>query len=333
MSENKQENVETVNFAETRYPILLYQNTSINAKPPYKVLRFSNGDYIQLIDMRCAQFHDDLIKGGSYSIALFSLKEGETELIRQAPDKLDRLANLMYEHIPADRFVRASVVKANQPYDIQLAPKCESIDEMLNPDEKPTKVELAKPTDAESQSAEAQEIGRFDLHIVPDVLSDEQREKYVFAPIRAAHRIEKAELDGLSLTELMSVAFVTSKCNVDRKPQFYKDAKEANFKLLLNLVAEYLLRDAFFAIFDRMEQGSVKLYNNGVPFTPIFSSREAAESVISENERMECVEIAENKADFFRKNLDRGIVQFIVDGNPVTLSVQGFCNFMTDAQA
>lgn len=328
MSENKQENVETVNFAETRYPILLHQNTSINAKPPYKVLRFSNGDYIQLIDMRCARFHDALIGGGSYSIALFSIKDEETALIESNPQKLDMLAHLMYEHIPADRFIRASVVKANQPYDIHVATERESIDDMLSSDEKPAKVELSKPTATQSRPTEAQDIGHFDLRIVPDILSDEQREQYVFAPIRSAHRLQASELNGLNLTELMSVAFVTSRCNVDRRPQFYKDAKEANFKLLLNLAAAWLKGNAFYAIYDRAEKGAVKLYNNGVAFTPVFSSREAAERVITGNDRMECVEISQDKAEFFRKNLENGVVQFIIDENPTTLSVQGFCNFM-----
>ena len=128
----------------------------------------------------------------------------------------------------------------------------------------------------------------------------------------------------------MSVAFVISKCNVDRMPQFHKNAKEANFRTALNAAAEWLKNNPFYAICEKEEQQPVKLFNNGVPFTPVFSSREPAEAVACGNDRVECVEVAYNKVEFFSMLLAMGIVQFIADSNPVTLAVQGYLKFMSE---
>ena len=350
MSENNRPNTDNAVQEEIKYPIILHQNNSINAKPPYKVLRFENGVFMQLIDMHCRKFSDPAISGGSYSIALFKIKEEEAALIQSRPDRLDYLANMLYEHIPQDRFVRASVIRENKPYDIRVHTECTSIDaaaeekvqETIEPAVLPEVEESAASEDifrhSESEEAEqtkaaeqpAPTVGRLDLRIVPDVLSDAQRETYVFAPLRSARRLAPADFEAMNVTELVSVAFVTSKCNMQNLPRASKDAQEANFRMLLGLIAERLKQNPFYIIYDRTEEAPVKLFNNGVPFTPVFSQKEMAEATVNANDRMECVEIAINKDDFFRSLLEKGIVQFIVDGNPLTLAVQGYYNYMSN---
>lgn len=343
MSEMNQQTAETASQAEVKYPIVLHQNTSINAKPPYKVLRFANGDFIQLIDMYSRRFSDASVGKGAYSIALFKITEEETALIEICPQKLDALAGMLYAHVPADRFIRASVVKENKPFDIKVTPGCASLNDVPAPVEAPAPkaVTVDGWTPAEQKidpfahdavpAKPQQDIGEIHLNIVPDVLNDQQREQYVFAPIRFAHRLTAEETAGLDITELLSAAFVTSKSNVSRMPQFNKDAKDANFKLLLTVIAEWLKNNPFYMVYDRTEEAPVKLFNNGVPFTPLFTSSTRAERVIFGNDKLECVEVSVNKADFFRLLLDRGIVQFIVDGNPLTLSSQGYYNFMSNS--
>lgn len=338
MTENSYSNAENMDQEAVKYPIILYQNNSINAKPPYKVLRFENGVFMQLIDMHCRKFNSPAVSGGSYSVALFRMKEEEAELVQSRPERLDFLAKMLYEHIPADRFVRASVIRENKAYDIKISTDCQSIDGnaaeaasgAASEAETNACAEKAEPFKAAETEQPAQNIGRLDLRIVPDVLNDLQRETYVFAPVRAARCISAAELDGLSVTELVSVAFVTSKCNMSRMPQASLNAREENFRLLLGLIAQRLKNHSFFIIYDKTEESSVKLFNNGVPFTPVFSGRSAAESAVAGNDRMECVEISINKDDFFRQLIEKGIVQFIVDGNPLTLAVQGFYKYMSN---
>ncbi len=337
MSEFNNQNIESAYQPEIKYPIILHQNNAISAKPPYKVLRYPNGDFIQLIDMHCRKFNDPAVAPGAYSIALFRIKPEESLLINTRPDRLDLLAQMLYDHIPADRFVRASVVRENKPYDITVEPLCRTIDraeEQAAPvfDEIPhldpvPAVSVRKPEPAATQPLS--DIGRLDLRIMPDVLNDYQREMYVFAPVRAAREISAAELTALSFTELMSVAFVTSNCNVERMLQFNRNAKEANLRTVLNAAAARLKNNSFYAIYDKAEGAPVKLFNNGVPFTPVFSAKELADAVIYGNDRVECMEIASGKTEFFRALLDHGIVQFIVDSNPLTLSVQGYCIFMS----
>ncbi|MBQ3574146.1 MAG: hypothetical protein IJA26_00620 [Clostridia bacterium] len=366
MTENNIPNFENANPAEVKYPIILHQNNSINAKPPYKVLRFENGVFMQLIDMGSRKFNDAAVSGGSYSIALFKIKEEEAAMAQTRPERLDYLARMLYEHIPEDRFVRASVIVSGRPIDIRVKFGCPSIDgnaqagqdtldqvvvfteataapvqpampTMQRPAAEPVRTEPAAPVFREAAPAlrpavyePVRDIGRIDLRVRPDILRDDQRETCVFAPIRHGRSIMPADVAGLSLTELVSAAFVTVNCNVGRMPQFSKDAKDSNFKTLMNVIAERLKDNPFYVICDSADKLPVRLFNNGVPFTPVFSDRMLAEMCIYGNDRVECVEIAAGKAEFFHELMNRGIVQFIVDSNPLTLAVQGYYNYMAN---
>ena len=321
MSENNRPNA-VENVEAIRYPIILHQNNSISAKPPYKVLRYESGVYMQLIDLNCAKFNSPSVSGGAYSIALFKIREEEALLAQTKPERLDFLANMLYEHIPADRFVRASVIRENKPIDIKVNTECRTIDSAAA-----TRSE-AEESKVNAAQMPVKDIGRLNLNIKADVLSDEQRERYVFEPLRTGKYLAKADIEGLSLTEIVSAAFVTSRCNVARISRAGVAARDENFKFLLGAIAENLRENAFYAICEKESKAYVRLFNNGVPFTPVFSEKALAEGVIGENENVECVEIADRKAEFFRALDSSGVVQLIVDENPLTLSIKGFARYM-----
>jgi len=329
MSEFNHQNAENAAQAEIKYPIVLHQNTSINAKPPYKLLRYSNGDFMQLIDMRCQRFSDPAVSGAAYAIALFSIKPEESALIESKPDRLDFLAAMLYAHVPADRFVRASVVKDGRPVDIKVQPGCASIDKEVQEDTVVFEEAVAVP-ESSGKTVKKQDPGCVNLVIKPDVLTDEQRDFFVFAPIRSARRLNEDDIQALSLTELMSLVFVYSKCDVSRFPQPNVDVKNDNFNFLLNAAAKWMRDNTFYTVHDLLNDELLKLSNNGTPFALVFSERAMAETVIGGNENLECREVGGDKAAFFGMLVDAAVPQFIADANPTTLSTRGYMNYMAN---
>jgi len=126
-SDVKQEFINT--DEEVKYPVTVFENRNISANPPYIVLKFAEGYCIQIIDFLSRQFFDsDTVQGEGYSIALFKITDEEVEWAKNSnKDALDKLANALYNSIPADRFLKASVVVNNEQKDINVAPKCQSL--------------------------------------------------------------------------------------------------------------------------------------------------------------------------------------------------------------
>lgn len=321
MSEFNCQNAENAAQAEIKYPIVLHQNTSADAKPPYKVLRYPNGDFIQLIDIGCKRFNDPSISGASYAIALFRVRPEEVDIIETKPERLDFLASMLYAHVPEDRFVRASVVIANKPVDIKVKAGCKTID-------KAREVEETLVYEDPLPEKERKDPGRIDLAIRADILTDYQRDTLVFAPLRSCARLNGDDIAGLTPAELMSLAFVYSKCDLSRFAAENSAARNDNFNYLLNAVAEWFKTHAFYTLYDLANDMPLMLYNNGAPFTAVFSECAMAEGAIAGNELVECRPVEDAKAEYFRCLLDNGIEQFIVDGNPTTLSAQGYMNYM-----
>lgn len=80
----KSNQTEASQIFSTKYPIVLFENTAINARPPYKILQFKDGVFIQIIDLMCRRFND-ICTIGNYSIALFKIYANEVEWIKLIP--------------------------------------------------------------------------------------------------------------------------------------------------------------------------------------------------------------------------------------------------------
>lgn len=119
---------------KSSYPITLYENCNISTEPPYKVLKFPEGIYVQVVDLFCRRFFDfqSLPLNGTYSVALFRLKPEEVSWIPSNIDKFENLVKKLYKNIPADRFVKALEVSPENetpPRDLIIRSLCETIDE------------------------------------------------------------------------------------------------------------------------------------------------------------------------------------------------------------
>lgn len=287
------------------YPILLYENAAINARPPYKVLRFEDGDYMQIIDLTCSRFGGiATVACSGYSIALFRMKQNETEWISSNTDQLDRMAALFYERIPNDRFVKASFVQSDGSMsDLAIRPLCDSVDDLL-------KLSAVKKG----------------LSLIGDTLTNEEKEKYVYTPVRNGIKYTKEFVSELSLRKIMSAVYVLANMNDSNLSTVSKETKNQNQGFLFSMAADWLKTKPFYVLCDVVSAQPIKLENNGIPFTCVFTEEELMNEAINEiggNAGVCRVLISSDKSEFFLSLLQNGIVQIVVEKSPMPLSTNG----------
>ncbi|MBE6783233.1 MAG: hypothetical protein E7536_04405 [Ruminococcaceae bacterium] len=292
ISENKTQN----NVNENQ---VIFENRAISADPPYVILKLDGAYYIQLFDLMCRRFFDITnCMSENYAIALFRLRENELSWIQNDTGKLDQLAKRLFDQIPRDRFVKASLITPDgQMLPLSVTPHCDSIDQPV---------------------MEAM----LQLNIVEDILSDAQKEKYIFSSIRSGVSLTKDDVKDLSLRELLSVVFVTRACSVDGYPEYIQEVKRANSGFVLCMVADWLKHNPFYIITD-YKDNPIKMQDHGIPFTCVYSSRELAEETINGVPMLKTVVVDSNKPDFWKKLMSKGFVQICADNSPVTLTVEG----------
>lgn len=290
------------NTAASKFPVVLYENTAINARPPYKILQFEDGVYIQIIDFMCRKFNDiSMMDRGNYSIALFKIKTNEIEWIKTSPEKFNNLANVLYENIPADRFVKASIVLENNTlFDIAVRPLCDSIDEKSSQNEQ-----------------------KFKLSIMEDTLNDAQKEKFVYTPIKNGFNLNRDYVKELSLREIMSTIFVLANIDTSSLSDDAKKIKDDNHGFLLSMAADWLKNNSFYIVCTKNNNMPIVLSNNGMTFTCVYSSKDYAETAINGDVNLLCREISLQKPEFWQSLMQNGISQIVADNSPMTLTVQG----------
>ncbi len=285
-----------------KFPIILYENAAINARPPYKILQFEDGVFIQIIDLMCRKFNDISMMGrGKYSIALFKIKSNEVEWIKSNTEKLNNLANTLYENIPEDRFVKASIVLENNTlFDIAVRPLCNSIDEKSSQNEQ-----------------------KFKLSIMEDTLNDAQKEKFVYTPIKNGFNLNRDYVKELSLREIMSTIFVLANIDTSSLSDEAKKIKDDNCGFLLSMAADWLKNNSFYVVCTKNNNMPIILSNNGMTFTCVYSSKDYAETAINGDVNLLCREISLQKPEFWQSLMQNGISQIVADNSPMTLTVQG----------
>lgn len=162
----------------------------------------------------------------------------------------------------------------------------------------------------------------FQLAIQNDVLTDEQRENFVFSCLKKNIKLNKEMVSGLSLGEILSVVFVTSNCDLSTYSHTAKEIQEHNRGYMLSMAADWLKHNDFFVIEDA-SHNLIKMSNNGIIFTCVYSSLDLAKRAANGCVGLTVQRINNNKPDFWKKLLSQGIVQIVADNSPVTLTTQG----------
>ena len=164
--------------------------------------------------------------------------------------------------------------------------------------------------------------GTFQLNIQNDILTNEQRQKYVFSCLQEGISLQKSMVSDLSLAEILSVVYATSSCSLSAYPQNAKTTQENNRGFMLSMAADWLKNNDFFVILNTKGL-PIKMANNGVGFTCIYSTESMAEKAINGCKGLNIKKISANKPDFWKSLLANGIIEIVADNSPVTLTVQG----------
>ncbi|MBR5826313.1 MAG: hypothetical protein IKY78_04415 [Clostridia bacterium] len=162
----------------------------------------------------------------------------------------------------------------------------------------------------------------FQLTIQNDVLTNEQRENFVFSCLRKGIKLNREMVSDLSLGEILSVVFVTSNCDLSTYPHTAKEIQEHNRGFMLSMAADWLKHNDFFVIED-VSHKLIKMSNNGIIFTCVYSSLDLAKKAANGCIGLTVQRISTNKPDFWKTLLSQGIVQVVADNSPITLTAQG----------
>ena len=278
---------------------VIYENRAISARPPYVVLKLDGAFYIQLFDLMCSRFFDITCSPeGNYSIALFRLRDEEVAWVQNNTAKLDQLANQLYERIPGDRFVKASMVTpSGQTIPLSIRPGCDSID----------------PPTASTQLY---------LNLSADILSDAQKEKYIYSPLKAGVALTREQVKDLSLGERLSVAFAIENTAIHELPAQAEKAKKDNYGFMMSMAAEWLKNNPFYILLDKNGEPA-KIAASGITFTCVFSTEQLAEKARNGNPFFQCAMVQSDKIAFWKQLSGKGIGHIVADNTPLTLTVAG----------
>lgn len=175
---------------------------------------------------------------------------------------------------------------------------------------------------SETGCAEPEKPAIFQLVIQNDILTDEQREKYVFSCLREGTKLQKNMLSGLSLGEILSIAFATSNCDLSGYPQSAAETQEHNCGYMMSMAADWLKHNDFFIIEDAAHK-PIRMSNGSRIFTCVYSSADLAEKAANGCDGLTVKRIHSDKPDFWKKLLSLGVVQIVADSSPLTLTVMG----------
>ena len=162
----------------------------------------------------------------------------------------------------------------------------------------------------------------FRLAIQNDILTDEQRENFVFSCLKEGIKLNKEMISGLSLGEILSVVYVTDNCDLSTYPQTAKEIQEHNRGYMLSMAADWLKHNEFFVIEDALHN-LIKISSKGIIFTCVYSSLDLAKKAVNGCVGLTIHRINTNKPAFWKKLLSQGIVQVIADNSPMALTAQG----------
>ncbi|MBE6813535.1 MAG: hypothetical protein E7523_11735 [Ruminococcaceae bacterium] len=163
--------------------------------------------------------------------------------------------------------------------------------------------------------------GVLQLDLRNDILTEEQRQKYVFSCLREGITPDHSMVTDLSLAEIMSVVHATVSCPLWGYPDNAKQTQETNRKFMLSMAADWLKHNDFFVVVDAVGN-PVRMTEKDSVFTCVFSSRELAEKAINGNEELSVKQISANKVEFWQVLMRQGVLQVLADNNAESLTVQ-----------
>lgn len=163
--------------------------------------------------------------------------------------------------------------------------------------------------------------GLLQLEMKKDILSEDQRQKYVFSHLREGTTPTHEIVNELSLSEIMSVLYATGSCPLWGYPENAKQTQSNNYKFMQSMAADWLKHNDFFVVNDAAGN-LVKMTEKDTAFACVFSTVALAEAAINGNSELSVKKISTNKVEFWQVLMRQGVSQVLADNNVEALNVK-----------